>query len=296
MKYKQLLAFRTVMLTGSVSGTAKRIHLSQPAVSNLITSLEHNCGFTLFERRKGRLIPTPDAHHIYDTITKALSAFEKVSQYSHDIREQKSGSLRIACMPSFSNKFLPDVISEFLVDRDDVTISLQVQPSLKIQRWIASDLYDIGIAEMPLIHSGIECDLYTFKCICCLPEGHPLLKHKILTPQKLDNEPFVSLGRDHMTFQQINQAFAKARANWKVRVESQLFWPAARLSQKGCGITILDPVSIAGIEHLGLKTRPFLPEINFKIGVLYSSEHPLSLLAEEFSKLLRKRLLKFSNL
>ena len=296
MKYKQLLAFRTVMLTGSVSGTAKRIHLSQPAVSNLITSLEHNCGFTLFERRKGRLIPTPDAHHIYDTITKALSAFEKVSQYSHDIREQKSGSLRIACMPSFSNKFLPDVISEFLVDRDDVTISLQVQPSLKIQRWIASDLYDIGIAEMPLIHSGIECDFYTFKCICCLPEGHPLLKHKILTPQELDNEPFVSLGRDHMTYQQINQAFAKAGTNWKVRVESQLFWPAARLSQKGCGITILDPISVAGIDHLGLKTRPFLPEIDFKIGVLYSSEHPLSLLAEKFSKLLRKRLLKFSNL
>ena len=296
MKYKQMLAFRTMMITGSVSDTAKRIHLSQPAVSNLLANLENSCGFLLFERRKGRLIPTPDAHHIYDSITKALSAFEKVSQTSHDIREQKSGSLRIACMPSLSNKFLPDVISEFLVDRNDVTISLQVQPSLKIQSWIATDLYDIGIAEMPLIHSGIECDSYTFKCICCLPEGHPLLKHKILTPQELDNEPFISLSRDHMTFQQIKQAFAEAGANWKVRAESQLFWPAARLSQKGCGITILDPISIAGVTHFGLKTRPFLPEIDFKIGVLCSSEHPLSLLADEFSKLLRKRLLEFSNL
>jgi|TARA_B100000929_G_scaffold107206_1_gene84838 DNA-binding transcriptional LysR family regulator len=296
MKYKQLLAFRTVMLTGSVSSAAERIQLSQPAVSNLIASLEHNCGFLLFERRKGRLIPTPDAHHIYDNITKALSAFEKVSQTSHDIREQKSGSLRIACMPSLSNKFLPDVISEFLVDRDDVTISLQVQPSLKIQRWIAGDLYDIGIAEMPLIHSGIDCDSHTFKCICCLPEGHPLLKHKILTPKVLDNEPFVSLGMDHMTYHQINRAFVEADVNWKVRIKSQLFLPAARLSRKGCGISILDPISIAAIEHLGLKTRPFLPDIIFKIGVLYSSEHPLSSLAEEFSKLLKKRLLKYSNL
>ncbi|MDP7554486.1 MAG: LysR family transcriptional regulator, partial [Candidatus Thioglobus sp.] len=156
MKYKQMLAFRMVMLTGSVSRAAERINVSQPAVSNLLASLENSCGFLLFDRRKGRLIPTPDAHYIYDSITKALSAFEKVSQASHDIREQKSGSLRIACMPSLSNKFLPDVISEFLVDRDDVTISLQVQPSIKIQSWIAADLYDIGIAEMPLIHSGIE--------------------------------------------------------------------------------------------------------------------------------------------
>jgi DNA-binding transcriptional LysR family regulator len=296
MKYKQMLAFRTVMLTGSVSAAAERIHISQPAVSNLIANLENSCGFLLFERRNGRLVPTPDAHHIYDSITKALSAFEKVSQTSHDIREQKSGSLRIACMPSLSNKFLPDVISEFLVDRNDVTISLQVQPSLKIQSWIATDLYDIGIAEMPLIHSGIECDLYTFKCVCCLPVGHPLLKHTIITPQELDNEPFISLSRDHMTFQQIKQAFAEAGANWKVRAESQLFLPAARLSHKGCGVTILDPISIVGIDGFSLETRPFLPEINFKIGVLHSSEHPLSILTEEFSKLLRKRLVEFSNL
>ncbi len=294
MKYKQMLAFRMVMITGSVSQAAERIHISQPAVSNLILSLEQHFGFKLFERRKGRLIPTPDAHQIYENVSKALSGFEKVSQSAHNIRDQKSGSLRVACMPVLSIAFMPDVISEFLADRGDISVNLQVQPSLKIQRWIATDLYDIGIAELPLIHSGIECEQFNYKCVCALPEGHSLLEHETLTPMELDNESFISLNSDHMTYQQTSQAFASAGARWKVRVETQLFHSAARLAEKCHGVAILDPFTVADSHYLGLKTRPFLPDIELKIGILYPAEHPRSLLAEEFLKLLRKRLLDFA--
>jgi DNA-binding transcriptional LysR family regulator len=290
MRYKQMLAFRMVMLSGTVTQAAVRLNISQPAVSNLIGSLEQHFGFPLFERRKGRLFPTPDAHHIYEDVARALSGFEKVSQSALDIREQKSGSLRIACMPGLALTFMPDIITEFLAGRDDVSVTLQVQPSLKIQRWIAADLYDIGIAELPLIHTGIDCDSYAFKCVCCLPKDHPLLKHETLTPKDLDGEPFVSLSSEHMTYQQILQAFSEVGAEWRVRVEAQLFWPAARLTQKGCGISILDPFTAAEYSHSGLAFRPFLPGIDFKIGILYPAEHPRSLLTQEFSRLVRKRL------
>ncbi len=53
---------------------------------------------------------------------------------------------------------------------------------------------------------------------------------------------------------------------------------------------MLDPFTAAEYAHLGLATRPFSPAIEFKIGVLYPAEHPRSLLTEEFSKLIRKRL------
>ncbi len=76
MKYKQMLAFRMVMLSGTVTQAAERLNISQPAVSNLIASLEQHFGFPLFERRKGRLSPTPDALHIYEDVARALSGFE----------------------------------------------------------------------------------------------------------------------------------------------------------------------------------------------------------------------------
>jgi len=289
MRYKQMLAFRMVMLSGTVTQAAERLSISQPAVSNLIGSLEQHFGCPLFERRKGRRFPTPGAMHIYEDVASALSGFEKVSRSAHDIREQKSGSLRIACLPGLALTFMPDVIAEFLVGRDNVSVTLQAQPSLKIQRWIAADLYDIGVAELPLVHTGIDLETYNFKCVCCLPDKHPLLKHDILTAKELDGEPFVALGREHMTHQQTLQAFAKAGAKWNIRIEAQMFWPAARLTHKGCGISMLDPFTASELSNLGLATRPFQPDINFQIGMLYPAEHPRSLLTKEFSKLVRKR-------
>ncbi len=146
---------------------------------------------------------------------------------------------------------------------------------------------------MPLSHTGIDYDSYSFNCVCGLPENHPLLEYERLTPRELDNEPFVSLGSDHMTCQQTRQAFADAGAKWRVRVEAQLFSPAARLTQQGCGISMLDPITAAEFSDRGVVSRPFSPNIEFTIGILYPAEHPRSLLTEEFSALIKKRLEEF---
>ncbi len=155
------------------------------------------------------------------------------------------------------------------------------------------------ILSVSLTRSLAQSSQYSKPCIVSFgrrlnissaPGEYPLPEYDVLTPRELDNEPFISLGSDHMTYQQTRQAFAEAGARWRVVIETQLFWTAARLTQKGCGISILDPFTAAEYARLGLAIRPFSPTIEFKIGVLYPVEHPRSLLTEEFSKLIRKRL------
>ena len=292
MRYKQMLAFKMVMQVGSISAAAKKIHISQPAVSNHIAALEQQLGFPLFERRKGRLIPTPDAHYMYEQVQKALSGFEHVEQAAHDIREHRTGSLRIASMPGFSNSLIPELIAEFLAERKGITVTFQTQPSLTIQRWIASDLYDVGFAEMPLIHSGIDCEKFKFNCVCCLPKGHPLLSHKVITPADLDGLPLITLNNDHMTYSPICDAFTRASAELKIVIQTQLFWSAASLVSHGCGIAIIDPFTASFFASDKIEVRPFLPNIEFNIGILNSSAHPKSLLAKEFIKLLQRRLIE----
>ena len=57
MKFRQLEAFRHVILTGTTREAASRMFVSQPAISRLINALEEEVGFTLFKRLKGRLQP-----------------------------------------------------------------------------------------------------------------------------------------------------------------------------------------------------------------------------------------------
>ncbi|NOJ99318.1 LysR family transcriptional regulator, partial [Corallococcus coralloides] len=65
LNLKQIEVFRAIMLTGSISGAAKLLHVSQPAVSRLIGYTEQRLGLSLFERIKGRLYPTPEARHLF---------------------------------------------------------------------------------------------------------------------------------------------------------------------------------------------------------------------------------------
>nr|WP_272209655.1 LysR family transcriptional regulator [Marinicella sp. W31]MDC2875474.1 LysR family transcriptional regulator [Marinicella sp. W31] len=60
IKMRQLEAFRAVVKLASVSGAARTLGLSQPTVSNLITSLEAELGVQLFQRVKKRLVPTTE--------------------------------------------------------------------------------------------------------------------------------------------------------------------------------------------------------------------------------------------
>ncbi len=61
MNLRQIQAFQEVMLTGSVTEAARNMRRTQPAISSLIAGLEKSVGYKLFERRRGRLHPVPEA-------------------------------------------------------------------------------------------------------------------------------------------------------------------------------------------------------------------------------------------
>ena len=57
LSLRQLMVFREVMRSGSVSEAAKTLHRSQPALSAMLSNMENELGFVLFERRGNRLMP-----------------------------------------------------------------------------------------------------------------------------------------------------------------------------------------------------------------------------------------------
>ncbi|MDX2423881.1 MAG: LysR family transcriptional regulator, partial [Amphritea sp.] len=129
MNLKQMEAFRAVMLTGSVSQAAQQLFRTQPAVSMMISSLENDIGFQLFERHKKRLYPTPEANYLYKEVEAIFSRIQDVNQTVQDIQNKQYGFLRIGCMPGPSNFFMPDILADFLVEHPKIQASLQTRTS-----------------------------------------------------------------------------------------------------------------------------------------------------------------------
>ncbi|MFP3472134.1 LysR family transcriptional regulator, partial [Micrococcus sp. SIMBA_144] len=79
------------MEIGTVSGAARRMLITKPGVTRLLKQLEHDVGFTLFERVRGRLVPTPEARLFHREVQKVWSGMEHLRSTARRISEREVG-------------------------------------------------------------------------------------------------------------------------------------------------------------------------------------------------------------
>lgn len=294
MNMRQMEAFRAVMLAGSVSEAAARLFRTQPAVSMMIAALEAEIGFQLFERRKKRLYPTSEARYLYSEVEGIFARISDVSQTIKDIQNKQFGFLRIGSMPGPSYAFMPDHIADFLDDHPKVQVSMQTRTSEGIREWTASAQYDLALAEISTSVPSLDVELFDLECVCALPAGHRLANEPFLTPKLLDGEPMITLYADHVSTHTLSRAFELAGCRLNVRLRTRFFIPALRFVERGLGISVMDPISVASFpvysqsEKIVFKLfRPIQP---FRVGILYPAHLPKSLLTASFADQLRKSL------
>ncbi|NBO76272.1 MAG: LysR family transcriptional regulator, partial [Betaproteobacteria bacterium] len=70
MRLRHLEVFHAVMRAGTVSGAARLLHISQPAVSKVLQHAEAQLGLALFERVHGKFHPTPEARRLFAEVDK----------------------------------------------------------------------------------------------------------------------------------------------------------------------------------------------------------------------------------
>ena len=295
MNLKQMEAFRAVMLTGSVSQAAKQLFRTQPAVSMMISSLEDEIGFQLFERHKKRLYPTPEADYLYKEIEAIFSRIQDVSQTVQDIQNKQYGFLRIGCMPGPSTFFMPNLLADFLEEHPKVQVSLQTRTSDLVAEWVASNQYDMGLAEISQHQATLaEEDLFALPCFVALPADHRLAQHEVLNTELLDGEPMITLHPDHMIFHDLLKQFETSGHRMNVRLQTRFFIPALTFVERGLGVCIMDPISITSYQSYAspgkVVFRRFDPEIYLKTGIFYPADTPRSMITRVFSENLRSEL------
>lgn len=290
IQYKQIQAFYTVMVTGTVTEAAKNIGISQPGVSNLIANLEHHIGFKLFKRIKGRLYPTPEAKRLFDSTQGIIDGFDQVERRASAIRHLTKGKLIIGGLPEMSLEYLPVLIGRFLLNKPEINISFQTRSSIKIQEMVADHLIEVGITEGPVTHGNLFSEKFSYPCYCLIPENHKLSKKAYISPIDLNQEPLITLGRTHMTYHRLRELFTKADSVWNDRCQTSLFSSAITLAREGFGVTFSDPFTIHSQNLDKLVIKPFKPVVSFELVLIWAKDRPMSLIGNAFIKYLKKEL------
>ena len=298
LSIRQLQTFREVMRSGSVTGASRVLGRTQPSVSAMLASLETELGFDLFERHKGRLIPKPEAHFFFEEAQEILARVNRSAQTMREIGDLERGRLKIASYPGGSLFLLPRIIAEFVKDRPEVDVSMMTRTSVRVREWIASQQYDVGIAEMSDQRQSINIQPIRLECVCALRKDDPLAEKEVLTPDDLDNAPMASLFREHFTYQDAERVFAEAGRRFRVRFEISVFVPGLTLVEQGVAYCLVDQISAASYQlYRGdqgvLAFRPFRPRLPYDIAVLTPAHRPSSLLAAAFCERIDQEVKRF---
>ena len=270
LNLRQIEAFKALIEHGTVSRGAEIMNISQPAMSQLIAHLEEDSGLRLFDRVKGRLVPTERSMRLYEEIGKIFAGVRQVENAVEAIRREEQGSLTIGVMPALASSFIPRAIPAFLEKRGDVFCSVQQMSSQWIVDWLIARRLDIGLIGFGFDNPYIVLEpLLEHPLVCIMPTEHPLASQAIIEPQDLDRVPFISLHPDTHLGRRIDALFE----NYKVRPQKVLVANVAptlcECVAAGLGVSLIHPLSVSGHEER-LTVRRFEPEIMYNYQVGYS--------------------------
>jgi DNA-binding transcriptional LysR family regulator len=279
---RQVEAFRSVVLTGSVSRAAQRLFISQPAVSRLIADMEAAIGFTLFDRAR-RFQLTAEGQLLFNEVQQAFSGLEWITRRAEDIATFRVGHLRIASSPALALGLLPPIIRAFNSTHEGVSLASQVRSSPDVAQWVASGQIDVGFAALPVNQSGVQVRTFQpLPAICMVPRSHPLSAVPYVTPAMLASDPLISLGSDSMLRTLVNEAFENAGVPVVSSVETTMSAQAAMLVHEGMGIAIIDPFTAIAFQHPDLVLKPLQPFVAYDYAMLVPEHSEPSRLAHAF--------------
>jgi len=269
--FRQLQIFQEVVHTGSITKAARRLELTQPAVSSAIANLEHDLGFVLFRRNHYGTELTPEARHLSEGVEKVLSAVRSLDELANDLKQGRAGKLQIGCLPGFSTTIMPTIMARFMKANPGVRSQLQSQDSGRIEEWVAAGHYDIGLVELPTTPLALQVDSFRFEMLASVHCDSPLARQESLSAKDLDGEPLIALNEHHQSTRQLQKLFGQARCHLNIVAEAQIFPAAASMVAQGLGSALIDPVTAMDLQRHAdspVVLKRFTPSVWFEVAVI----------------------------
>ena len=295
LKHRHIEAFRAVMIRGTTTEAALLLHTSQPVVSKLIARFQATSGLKLFELRKGRLVPTPEAKVLFNTIERSYIGLDQIGQTIAELRGTHSGRIQLGCLPSMGMGTLPEIVKGFMAKHPGVQVVIETVASSLVKDGVASGRLDLGITAKRIDTAGTDVEpLARANAVAVMSKTHPLAKKSAVRIEDLDSQPFLAAGRHDDMHETMLALFAKHRVNPVIVSETTYALTTCMLALHGVGIGVVSPFVVPDIAKAGLVVKRFLPRVPIELVLLTPKDAPVSRLTEAFRQALRKALKEYA--
>ncbi|WMT86793.1 LysR substrate-binding domain-containing protein [Pelagibacterium sp. 26DY04] len=288
MNIRQLEAFHVVMETGSVTLAGEKLGISQSAVSKLLKSFAESCGFKLFTRSGGRMLPTPDAKLLANEVERLFTGTDRIRRLAQAVKDREWGQVTVAAPAALSARFLARILGPMMGRQSDIHVKLINQPSPRIAELVTTQQIDIGLSVQPFDHPHVTSQsILRFAMNCALPAGHRLARNNVVSVEDLRHERFIGLARDDCSIMTIDRAFQLQGVQKNSHVEVPMSETACDFVAAGAGVSIVPPFVGLGYGPDQIVRRPLLPVTAMDVWLLMPATRPPSLAAQKIVEVIR---------
>lgn len=283
--------FHAVIEAGSVTGAAKLLNVSQPAITNMLRHIEDQLAFPLFERVKGRLEATAEGRLLYEETNHVFDRVDAVRRLVLDIKQAKVGYLTIACSPNFSVVLMPKIVASFGRLYPDIRIRLHVRRQLETTDMVAGERVDLGVALMSAMNPRVErTSLRKGNIVVLAPKGHRFEGLRTVQVADLRGERLIAFGAEQGFHKLVNGILAENRVDVNVVCEVNVMSMACKLVEEGAGVALVDSVSHFHLAYPQLVFRELVPNVELDLELLVSRNRRRTIVADQFITHMRKHL------
>jgi len=289
VNFRHLEVFYAVMINGTVTAAARQLGVTQPSVTTTLQQAESRLGVQLFQRESGRLIPTEEAHILFDEASRAHEALSAVSILAKNLELGRGGHVRVASVPSLAIDLLPDAIEMFEKRLTGFQYSVTTLNTEEIidQLDTRKGTFNLGLTfGVPPESSLASTDVGEVDIFAVLPGEWGVAPDKELDLKSLADRPFVAGFDGTALGTHGRELFLNADVEPRVVARSHTHQLAGALVQRGLGYALLDSLTVLGLLRQGadrtvtisrLPGSPTLPVV-----AAYPSQRRLSNAASAF--------------
>jgi DNA-binding transcriptional LysR family regulator len=283
MNLRQIEVFRAVMQAGSVTGAAASLHVSQPGVSRMLAHIELQLGLTLFERRKGKLSPTPEAETLYAQVEQVYSGVRRIEDCARELKSGGGLSLRVLCSPSLGLELVPRAIAETALKHPQARIYFETPLIREMVNLLATGQADIGLSSLPVHHALIRSiPVGEWALSCVFPKTHAFAAKRSLSPRDILTQHIIAFSPDTPQGRVIQQWCEETGLQPQSRIEVRSGQAACALAACATGVAVVDDFTASAWRDPRLSFRPVRTSLRFPIFALFHATAPTSAVTQSF--------------
>ncbi|ALR94643.1 LysR family transcriptional regulator [Vibrio alginolyticus] len=292
MNLRQLEVFYAIMQAGTVSGAARLLHVSQPNVTRVLAHTEQQLSFALFERVKGRLVPTQEAKAL---LPEAEKVYQQLGQFRSLTNKVKQGTqhLRVGAPPVLAAHLLAPTVA-LLSKEHSISFELLTANRDELCSGLLKHELDVAIAfgeETPPAIMGHVLLKENLALIAPKSAAIPAEKTVILEELISHDLPIIGLDSRDPLGLLLHQTLSARDEHYQHAITVRSYSAAAELVKNEAGFAIVDPWTAKQYrQDNAVSVHALEPNMSFSVSILFAEHTPQSIATKQFITALKQQM------